>query len=104
MNGNMFEKILVSLILFFAFLPAAAETLPAPPREFRAAWIATVDNIDFPSKRNLTVAEQKAEIIRDLELTASLKMNAVVFQVRPMCDAIYESRIEPWSEFLTGTM
>jgi uncharacterized lipoprotein YddW (UPF0748 family) len=100
----MFGKILVSLILFFAFLPAAAETLPAPPREFRAAWIATVDNIDFPSKRNLTVQQQKAEIIRDLELAASLKMNAVVFQVRPMCDALYASKIEPWSEFLTGTM
>ncbi len=100
----MFRKILISLILFLTAAAVRAENLPAVEREFRAAWIATVDNIDFPSKRNLTIEQQKAEIIRDLELAASLKMNAVVFQVRPMCDAIYESRIEPWSEFLTGAM
>jgi uncharacterized lipoprotein YddW (UPF0748 family) len=97
-------KSFILLILFVTFVSAAAETLPAPAREFRAVWIATVDNIDFPSKRNLSVAEQKAEIIRDLTLAESLKMNAVIFQVRPMCDAIYESKIEPWSEFLTGAM
>jgi uncharacterized lipoprotein YddW (UPF0748 family) len=100
----MYGKILISLILFTAFVSAKAETLPALQREFRAVWIATVDNIDFPSKRTLSVEQQKAEIIRDLELAASLKMNAVIFQVRPMCDAIYESRLEPWSEFLTGEM
>lgn len=100
----MFRKILILLILFLTVAAVRAETLPAPQREFRAAWIATVDNIDFPSKRNLTIEQQKAEIIRDLELAVSLKMNAVVFQVRPMCDAIYESKIEPWSEFLTGAM
>ena len=104
MEGKMAGKILILLILFFAFLPAPAQTLPAPGREFRAAWIATVDNIDFPSQRNLSIEQQKAEIIRDLELASSLKMNAVVFQVRPMCDAIYASKIEPWSEFLTGAM
>lgn len=100
----MFEKIFISLILFFSAASMKAEVLPQPEREFRAVWIATVDNIDFPSRRTLTVEQQKAEIIRDLELAASLKMNAVVFQARPMCDAIYESRIEPWSEFLTGEM
>jgi uncharacterized lipoprotein YddW (UPF0748 family) len=83
---------------------ARAETPPAPAREFRAVWIATVDNIDFPSKKNLSIDEQKAEIVRDLDLARELKMNAVIFQVRPMCDAIYASRIEPWSEFLTGEM
>ncbi len=41
---------------------------PEPAREFRAVWIATVDNIDFPSKKNLSVEEQKAELIRDLDL------------------------------------
>jgi uncharacterized lipoprotein YddW (UPF0748 family) len=90
------------LILFVASV--GAETPPAPAREFRAVWIATVDNIDFPSRRNLTVDEQKAELIRDLELARALKLNAVVFQVRPMADAVYRSRLEPWSEFLTGAM
>lgn len=100
----MIRQIFIVLFLFSIFISAGAQTLPKPAREFRAAWIATVDNIDFPSARNLTIEQQKAEIIRDLELAASLKMNAVVFQVRPMCDALYESRIEPWSEFLTGAM
>jgi len=77
---------------------------PTVEREFRAVWIATVDNVDFPSKKGLPVEDQKAEIIRDLELAKSLKLNAVVFQVRPMTDAVYRSKLEPWSEFLTGEM
>jgi uncharacterized lipoprotein YddW (UPF0748 family) len=93
-------------LVFFilAIFSVKAETLPKIEREFRAVWIATVDNIDFPTKKNLTIKQQKAEIIKDVELAKSLKMNAVIFQVRPMCDAFYESKIEPWSEFLTGEM
>ena len=100
----MNSKSFILLILFFMFATASAETLPTPAREFRAVWIATVDNIDFPTRKNLSVEEQKAEILADLDLVRELKMNAVIFQVRPMCDAIYNSRIEPWSEFLTGEM
>lgn len=91
-------------VLVLCFPPIEAEAQPEPNREFRAVWIATVDNIDFPSKKTLTVAEQKAELIRDLDLARNLGFNAVVFQVRPQCDAMYESSIEPWSEFLTGEM
>lgn len=81
-----------------------AQRLPEPEREFRAVWIATVDNIDFPSKKGLSVSEQKAELIRDLDLAKRLKLNAVIFQVRPMADALYRSELEPWSEYLTGKM
>src|SRR5690349_18886893 len=77
---------------------------PAPMREFRAAWIATVVNIDWPSRKGLTTAEQKAELLAILDRASHLKLNAVIFQVRPLCDALYPSEIEPWSEFLTGTM
>jgi uncharacterized lipoprotein YddW (UPF0748 family) len=77
---------------------------PAPMREFRAAWIATVVNIDWPSRKGLTTAEQKAEMLSILDRASHLKLNAVIFQVRPLCDALYPSEIEPWSEFLTGTM
>ncbi len=100
----MFARIFIALFILSIFISVKAETLPTVTREFRAVWIATVDNIDFPTKKNLSIEEQKAEIIKDLELAESLRMNAVIFQVRPMCDAIYESRIEPWSEFLTGKM
>ncbi len=76
--------------------------LPAPAREFRAAWIATVGNSCWPSKPGLTTAQQKAELLAILDRAAALKLNAVIFQVRPACDALYQSSIEPWSEYLTG--
>lgn len=76
--------------------------LPPVPREFRAAWVATVDNIDWPSKRGLPAAQQKAEMIRILDRASSLKLNAIVFQIRPAADALYRSKLEPWSEYLTG--
>jgi uncharacterized lipoprotein YddW (UPF0748 family) len=81
--------------------------LPAPPkveREFRAAWIAIVSNIDWPSKPGLPVEQQKAELKGLIEKAAELRLNALFFQVRPACDAVYRSMIEPWTEFLTGEM
>jgi uncharacterized lipoprotein YddW (UPF0748 family) len=77
---------------------------PELAREFRAAWIATVYNIDWPSSRGLSASRQQAELRGILDKVAALKMNAVVFQVRPMSDALYSSSIEPWSPWLTGTM
>jgi uncharacterized lipoprotein YddW (UPF0748 family) len=77
---------------------------PQPVREFRAAWVATVGNIDWPSRKGLSTAEQQAELLAILDRAVQLKLNAVIFQVRPACDAMYASRIEPWSEYLTGTM
>ena len=79
--------------------------LPPPlPREFRGAWIATVGNIDWPSKQELSVAEQRAELIALLDRAAALKLNAIILQVRPACDALYSSSLEPWSHYLTGQM
>lgn len=75
---------------------------PPAPREFRAAWIATVANIDWPSRKNLTVAQQQAEIIRIVERAKELNLNALILQVRPSADALYASPFEPWSEYLTG--
>src|SRR6185436_5440338 len=79
----------------------------APPkimREFRAAWIATYANIDWPSKPGLSVAEQKAELLGLMDKAANLHLNALIFQVRAACDAVYPSSIEPWSQYLTGEM
>ncbi len=81
-----------------------AERPPQLAREFRGAWIAAVHNIDWPSARGLSAGAQQAELRAILDKVAALKMNAVVFQVRPQCDALYESAIEPWSSWLTGTM
>ena len=84
---------------------AAAEKIvpPPPAREFRAAWIVTLGNIDWPSKPGLPVAQQQAELISLLDRAAQLHFNAVFFQVRPLSDALYASSIEPWSEYITGT-
>lgn len=79
-----------------------AANIPATPREFRGVWVATVDNIDWPSTKFLTSAQQQAEITRIVDTAAALNFNTIVLQVRPTCDAIYPSTIEPWSEFLTG--
>ena len=77
---------------------------PAPTREFRGAWVASVKNIDWPSKPGLTTAQQKTELLAILDRAVQLKLNAVLFQVRPACDALYDSKFEPWSEYLTGKM
>ena len=107
MTKNIF---LTALLLFCALRSHAATYIessirpPAIDREFRGVWIATVANIDWPSKPGLSTAQQKAELITLLNRAADLKLNAVVFQVRPACDAMYPSQIEPWSEYLTGAM
>lgn len=83
-------------------VPAQNVAVPPAPREFRGLWVATVNNIDWPSSRSLDAESQKAELVQILDRAAELKMNAIIFQVRPACDALYKSDIEPWSEYLTG--
>ena len=73
--------------------------VPEPRREFRAAWIATVHNLDWPSTYTLTPQQQRAEMIAILDLAAETGINAVIFQVRTECDAFYKSSLEPWSFF-----
>lgn len=82
--------------------PVQVKDAPPLPREFRAAWVSTVANIDWPSRRDLSTEKQKNEILTILDNAVQLKLNAIVLQVRPAADAIYPSMIEPWSEFLTG--
>lgn len=107
---------LVGLVLAVAGLAACSssapillEQQPEPPlpeiqREFRAAWIATVANIDWPSQPGLSVAQQQTELRRLLDRAVVVGLNAVVLQVRPAADAMYDSPLEPWSEYLTGEM
>ncbi len=71
-------------------------------REFRAAWVATVSNINWPSKPGLSTEEQKREAIFLLDFLRDHNFNAVIFQARPQTDALYKSDIEPWSYYLTG--
>lgn len=75
----------------------------AVSEELRGVWIASVYNIDFPSKQNLSVAQMKQELTAILDQAASMNLNAVFFQVRPTADSLYRSDIFPWSAYLTGT-
>lgn len=75
----------------------------AQVQEFRGVWIATVDNIDWPTRGQYDPASQKQEFIRQLDMHKANGMNAVVMQVRPAADAFYPSQYEPWSQWLTGT-
>lgn len=97
---------LVGLLLFglFPLNPheAKASTV-SPKREFRAAWIATVANIDWPSKKGLSINQQKQEYIKLLDDVKAMGMNAVIVQIKPTADAFYPSEYGPWSEYLTGT-
>ncbi|MGH7709677.1 MAG: glycoside hydrolase family 10 protein, partial [Gemmatimonadaceae bacterium] len=103
--------------LHFASVLALAQATPAAPpaapladtaglpvimREFRGVWIATVDNIDWPSKPGLSSGAQQRELRVLLDRAVELRLNAVIFQVRPSADALYASKLEPWSYFLTG--
>lgn len=74
-----------------------------PKYEFRAVWVATVNNIDWPSKPGLTTEEQKKEIIDILNQQQQLGMNAIILQIRSSSDAFYPSKLEPWSQYLTGS-
>jgi uncharacterized lipoprotein YddW (UPF0748 family) len=99
------------LIVFFSWGIAGAQTpkeladlpnLPKLEREYRGVWVATVTNIDWPSKPGLSSEQQRKEAISILDRIAELRMNVVVLQVRTSCDAFYASKLEPWSYFLTG--
>jgi uncharacterized lipoprotein YddW (UPF0748 family) len=92
------------IVVSVAFLPVIDRGLSAAPmKEFRGVWVATVGNIDWPSKKGLPAAQQQAELKAILDKCVEVKLNAVIFQIQPMADALYKSDLEPWSEFLTGT-
>lgn len=85
------------------YVPSTSKP-PALVREFRGVWVATLKNIDWPSRAGMPVEQQQGELIAILNRAAQLNLNAILLQVRPACDAFYASKLEPWSEYLTGNM
>lgn len=96
------SSICIQLLVLLISGTVCAQT-SSPRHEFRGAWIATVDNIDWPSRKGLPTDSQKAEFVRMVDLHKANGMNAVIMQIRPASDAFYPSPYEPWSEWLTGT-
>lgn len=99
----MLNRIAVLPALLFLCGLVQPEVLKAQQKaEFRAAWIATVANIDWPSRGNYDSYKQQKEFIDILDMHKRNGMNAVIVQVRPATDAFYPSPYEPWSQWLTG--
>jgi uncharacterized lipoprotein YddW (UPF0748 family) len=94
-------KHILSLVILIGF-SFGSSAKDYPKREMRAVWIATVENIDWPSATQLSTEEQKAEMIALLDSAKAYNMNTVVFQIRPDADALYASELEPWSEWISG--
>ncbi|MBC8087346.1 MAG: family 10 glycosylhydrolase [Phycisphaerae bacterium] len=83
-------------------VPTGDTTPPPIPREMRGVWIATVANIDWPTRTGLTAMQQQAELIDLFDRANAAGLNAVMFHVRPAADAVYQSALEPWAAMLTG--
>jgi uncharacterized lipoprotein YddW (UPF0748 family)/N-acetylmuramoyl-L-alanine amidase len=101
------KKLITFLIVFCMMLSVVpAPSLPstlANESDVRGVWIASVYNIDFPSRAGLSAAQQKQELLAILNTAQKNNLNAVFFQVRPTADALYKSSVFPWSAFLTGS-
>ena len=96
-----FYRFLIGLVATLSL--CACASAQSPKREFRGVWLSTVTNIDWPSTTGLPAQTQKDQLINYMNRLAATGFNAVVFQVRPECDAFYQSSIEPWSYWISGS-
>lgn len=96
---NVFIQIAILIILLSSNLFGQSNP---PKREFRAAWVATVTNLDWPSSPSISTAQKKQEAINLLNELKASGINTVIFQIRTECDALYQSNFDPWSYWLTG--
>lgn len=95
----------VALVLQLA-MPVKVDAMSAPKHEFRAAWITTENGLDWPQSvvgaDEQTAQLQQRQMLCLLDSLQRYRFNAVCFQVRSSCDALYASSIEPWSAVVTG--
>ena len=99
MTANLWRT---PLLLVFLSVGMLAPRLPAAPPELRAAWVASVSNLNFPAHSGQSAAAQREQIHRIVDRAANCGLNALMVQVRPESDALYASDLEPWSRYLTG--
>ncbi|MFJ5963191.1 family 10 glycosylhydrolase [Bacillus sp. NPDC093026] len=99
----------IAFMLVFLFIPSSGLARPSMKgklegnKEMRAVWLASVFNLDWPSKKGLSVTEQKQELTKLFDEIKAMNMNSVIMQIKPTADAFYPSAYGPWSEYLTGT-
>lgn len=98
-----FNRFFFVFIIFISFsLNVNSQENAFPKNEFRAVWIATVANIDWPKQRTDSVAKKQKDFIEILDNYKKLNYNAVIVQIRSVGDAFYKSKYAPWSRFLTS--
>lgn len=99
------KRILAFLLLMTMLLPTAgaAEDEAAPRDGIRGVWVASVQNIDYPSDQGLSADALKSEADEMLDNIAAMGLNTVFLQVRPSADALYSSSLFPWSRYVSGT-
>lgn len=90
-------------LLYSQCLPDAEFSKTNPKRDLRGVFLASVYNLNWPTNRLATPAVQQAELIAILDNLKLNGYNTVFLQVRSECDALYNSSIEPWGYYLTGT-
>lgn len=100
--GRFVTSAMMAFVLFMSIFPTptqGASDLP-PKHEMRAAWIATVGNIDV--KAGMTKAQYTTWVRQTLDQLKAKKFNTVIYQVKPTNDAFYPSKLAPWSTYITG--
>lgn len=93
------KTIILTVLLTLCCCGGVSALEAAPKREFRGAWIQVIGQSQWMNK---TPAQQREYINELLDNLHAAGCNAVIFQIRPTADALYESEIEPWSKWLTG--
>lgn len=105
MKKHLFKATLsaaITLVLLISLLPLQVKgaSVTPPKNEMRAAWIATVQNVDM--KPGMNAAQYTAWVQKTLDHLKANKFNAVIYQVKPTNDALYPSKLAPWSSYITG--
>ncbi|MEL7120843.1 MAG: family 10 glycosylhydrolase [Bacteroidota bacterium] len=95
------KSVLSICLLMFFYMHCFAQDF-SPKREMRGVWIASVVNIDFPPTGMYNAKDQKKYWIELLDSLQQMGINALFVQVRPVSDALYPSKLEPWSAYLSG--
>lgn len=99
---HLMNRLIIYLLSLFIFISNTNAQTP-PKRELRGAWLSTFLNLDWPNASTRTVQQVKDSVVRLLDLQQQTGINAIYFQVRNECDAMYQSSIEPWSVSVAGT-
>ncbi len=98
------KYIIIAVVAVCILFVPKAKAQTESKQEFRATWVASVANIDWPKYEHRGKYEdQKNDLIQMLNDFQALNFNAILLQVRSECDAMYNSTYEPWSRYLSGT-